>query len=111
MIEKLDAGLAGKLLIGLGCGLILFHTANLLGFVPQKITWLGKIESDRTMLVMGLVSIALNLVIVFCAAVKCNYWNSDIFSPIFSPVVEKILPFVFWWLVGNTIANFFRNLL
>jgi len=104
-MDKLDSKLAGKILIAVSSFLILFHVANLLGYIPRNITWLGQIDSKRTILIMAFVSIALNLIIIFCAVIKCNYWNSDFFNP----VVEKILPFVFWWLVGNTIANLFSR--
>jgi len=105
MLDKLDVALAGKILIVIPSCLVVFHIVNLLGFIPLNITWLGQIDSNRTMVIMGLVSICLNLVLILCALVTCHYWN----SPFLSPIVEKILPWVFYWLVGNTIANLFSK--
>ena len=105
MLDKLDFELAGKTLVIVSSCLVIFHVANLLGYVPHNITWLGQIDSNRIMLIMGFVSIALNLLVILCALTKCKFWSSASFNSI----VEKILPFVFWWLVGNTIANLFAK--
>lgn len=105
MLDKLDLELAGKVLIFVSSCLVVFHVANLFGYIPHNITWLGQIDSNRTMLIMGLVSMALNLLVILCAVVKCKFWNS---ATLYS-FVEKILPIVFWWLVGNTIANLFAK--
>lgn len=105
MFDKIGQNLAAKILIGISAALIVFHTANLFGLIPMNITWLGKIEADRTMLIMGAVSILLNAAFVLCAAVELKWVR----SPLLASVVEKILPFLFWWLVGNTIANLFSE--
>ena len=103
MINKLRPELAGKILIGISSALIVFHVLNLMGLIPLNITWLGHINSDPTMLIMGLLSIFINGVVFLCAMVKCNYVTSIFLRS----CVERILPFVFWWLVGNTVANLF----
>lgn len=102
---QLDPVLAGRLLIGICSLLIVFHAVNFLGIVPVNITWLGKLDSNTSIKIMSLVSIAINLVIVFCAAVKSRYVQNTFLDPI----VDKLLPFVFWWLVGNSIANLFAK--
>ena len=102
---RLDPVLAGRLLIVICSLLIVFHAANFLGIVPVNITWLGKLDSNESIKIMSLVSIAINLAIVFCAAIKCKYIKNTFLDSI----VEKSLPFVFWWLVGNSIANLFAK--
>ncbi len=102
---RLDPLLAGRLLIGICSLLVVFHTANFLGIVPVNITWLGQLDSNVSIKVMSLVSIAINLVVVFCAAIKCKYIKNTSLDSI----VEKLLPIVFWWLVGNSIANLFSK--
>ena len=105
MINSIESGLAGKILIGLSSGLIGFHIINMLGLIPVNVTWLGRVDADRTMLLMGLLSIFLNLIVIMCALVKCNYVS----VPLLTSIIVTILPFVFWWLVGNTIANLFSK--
>jgi len=105
MLNKLDAGLAGKILLGISSLLIVFHIVNMLGVIPQNITWMGQFSSKRTLLIMGLVSIALNIAIIFCALVNNKY----ITDPKLQSFGEKLIPFVFYWLVGNTIANLFAK--
>lgn len=105
MINSIESGLAGKILIGLSSGLIGFHIINMLGLIPVNVTWLGRVDADRTMLFMGLLSIFLNLIVIMCALVKCNYVS----VPLLTSIIVTILPFVFWWLVGNTIANLFSK--
>ncbi len=105
MINSIESGLAGKILIGLSSGLIGFHIINMLGLIPVNVTWLGRVDADRTMLFMRLLSIFLNLIVIMCALVKCNYVS----VPLLTSIIVTILPFVFWWLVGNTIANLFSK--
>ena len=105
MINKLNYELAGSVLIFLPAILILFHIANMLGLIPVNIVWTGRIASESMMFVMGTVSILLNGAIMICAMVKLGFIRNDACQTI----VEKLLPIVFWWLVGNTIANLFSK--
>jgi len=102
---RLNPRFAGKILIGVCSVLIIFHTTNLFGLIPANVTWLGRIESGFAKMIMAMVSIGLNIVIIICAAVKLGYVKSTNMSSL----VEKALPFVFWWLVGNSIANLFSK--
>jgi len=105
MIEKIGFKLAGLILIGLCSALLVFHISNFFGLVPLNITWLGRIESNSTMQIMTMISLILNAIIILCATVKCQF----IKSPTLLPMVNRMLPFVFWWLIGNTIANLFSK--
>lgn len=71
----------------------------------MNIVWTGRVTSGPSMVVMGLVSILLNAIIVFCALVKAK----TISNTVYRPIVEKMLPFVFWWLVGNSVVNLFSK--
>lgn len=102
---RLDPKLAGKILIGTCSMLVVFHVANYLGKIPVNVSWLGRIDSSNGIKIMSLVSIALNVIIIICAAVKCKYINNAYLTS----VVEKVLPIVFWWLVGNSVANLFSQ--
>ena len=104
-IELLDKRLAGKILIVLCSGLIVFHICNLFGFIPLNITWLGRVESSLSGLLFGLLSIFINSVVIACAVAMCGFVNSQRLRAL----VQPVLPFVFWWLVGNTIANLFAK--
>ena len=105
MNDKLSFKLAGKILIVLSSILIIFHFCVILGLIPQNIVWTGRITTERTKLILGFVSIFLNLIILFCAVVRMGYIDHKNLKVI----VKKMLPFVFWWLVGNTIANLFSK--
>lgn len=105
MIRKLSPKLAGHILIFISSALIVFHIVNILGLTPMNITWLGHVDTDRTKQIMGLFSIFINSAVILCAVVKCNYVRRTSFKLI----VERILPFVYWWLVGNTVANLFSK--
>lgn len=105
MADNPSCGLATKTLLIIPSALIVFHICNLFGLIPLNIVWMGSITSDKTMLLMGSVSILINAAMVFIALVKCRYisqrWALSI--------TEKFLPIMFWWLVGNTVANVFSN--
>ena len=105
MVIKIEPRLAGNILIGVCSALIIFHVVNMLGLIPLNITWLGRVNADRAKLVMGSLSILINCVIILCALVKCNYVNNAFLTT----SIERVLPFVFWWLVGNTVANLFSK--
>ncbi len=105
LIKVLSFDLALKTLIVLPCALILFHICNILGLVPVNIVWTGRITSDSKMQVMGMVSILLNAIILLCALAKARYIKNEYFQLL----VEKMLPFVFWWLVGNSVVNLFSK--
>lgn len=102
---SLDPGVAGKILIGICSVLVVFHVANFFGKIPLNISWLGRIDSNSTLKIMSFVSIILNVIIIICALVKCKYINNARVIAL----VETILPIVFWWLVGNSIANLFSK--
>lgn len=104
-LMSLDPGIAGKILIGICSLLIAFHVANYLGKIPVNVSWLGRIDSDSTLKFMSFVSVILNVIIIICALVKCKY----IYSEKMNSLIDKVLPFVFWWLVGNSIANLFSK--
>jgi len=104
-VMKLNPALAGKILISICSILVAFHASNYLGKIPVNVTWLGRIDSNSTVKIMSLLSIVLNTIIIVCAAVKLNYIDSARIKSI----VEKALPIVFWWLVGNSIANLFAK--
>ena len=104
MIYNLRPEFACKLLLVMSSALIVFHVFNILGLIPFNIIWLG-FGSGQKALFLGLLSILLNGIIFLCAVVKCNYVDMKCLKPI----VESILPFVFWWLVGNTVANLFSK--
>lgn len=105
MAHNPRCGLATKTLLIIPSALIVFHICNLCGLIPLNIVWMGRITSDKTMLLMGSVSILINAVMVFIALVKCGHisqrWALSI--------TEKLLPIMFWWLVGNTVANVFST--
>lgn len=104
MINKLKLKPAGLILIVLPSLLIIFHICILLKILPSDIVWLG-LTSESTTTILALVSILINLIIIFCSVVQLQYLkNKTALS-----IVEKILPVVFWWLVGNTIANLFSK--
>lgn len=105
MINKLNLKLAGMVLIILPSLLIIFHICILLRLIPHNIVWTGRITSESTITIMALFSILINSVVIFCAAVQLQYINNS--KSIY--FVEKALPFVFWWLIGNTIANLFST--
>jgi len=105
LILRLDYEIAGKMLIAICSTLVIFHLANIFGMIPINITWLGQIDSDNKIKLMSVASVALNMIIIFCAAVKIEYVKSTYLIL----VVEKVLPFVFWWLIGNSIANLFSK--
>lgn len=105
MIGKLKFKWAGNILILLSSLLIVFHIINLLGLIPDNIVWTGRVTSERTKLIMGAVSIILNLIILLSAAIRLNYIGNEKQQEL----VRKILPFLFYWLVGNTIANLFSK--
>lgn len=105
MINKLSLRFAGTVLIAIPTLLIIFHICVFFGLVPQDIVWTGRITSESSILIMAFVSIFLNLVLIFCAVVQMGYLK----NPKSILIVEKILPFVFYWLIGNTIANLFSK--
>ncbi len=57
------------------------------------------------MWIMGSFSILLNLIILFSALVKGKYLKKEAHQV----MAAKVLPFMFWWLVGNTLANLFSE--
>lgn len=105
MVSKLSAKLAGTILIILPSLLIVFHLCIFMRILPHNIVWTGRITSESTVSIMAIISILINLVVIFCAAVQMNYLKDN--RAIL--IAEKILPFVFWYLVGNTIANLFSK--
>lgn len=105
LIDKLSYKLAARILLVVPCLLVIFHIANLFGLVPVNIVWTGRISSSNTMMLMGMFSIALNVAYMWFGAVRSNYINNE-FSERFS---NKVYPFLFWWLVGNSVANLFSK--
>ena len=105
MIDKFDYNLAARILIIAPGILVIFHICNLFGLVPGNIVWTGRISSSKTMLLFGLVSIALNFTYMWFGAVRGNYIQ-NLFS---DSLANKLYPFLFWWLVGNSVANVFSK--
>ena len=105
MIEKLNYRFAALALILVPGLLIVFHVANLLGFLPVNIIWTGRITSTNAMYAMGLVSIALNIAYMWFGAVRVGYIKNTT-ALAFS---NKLYPFLFWWLVGNSFVNLFSK--
>lgn len=105
MIDKLNYKLAAHILIIVPALLVIFHVFNLLGLVPENIVWTGRISSNKTMLFFGMVSIFLNIAYMWFGAVRSHYIQNT-FS---DNLAKRIYPFLFWWLVGNSIGNLFSK--
>lgn len=105
MIDKLSYSLAARILVVVPGMLVIFHICNLLGWIPGNIVWTGRLSSNDTMILMGIVSVALNVAYLWFGSVRCNYIetaNSTAWA-------NKLYPFLFWWLVGNSVANLFAR--
>lgn len=105
MDEKLSYALAAKILVVVPCLLIIFHLCNLLGFVPLNIVWTGRVSSSKAFFAMGILSIVLNIAYMWFGLVR----GKTIDKPSFQTFANRLYPFLFWWLVGNSIANLFSK--
>lgn len=105
MIQKLKLKHAGLVLIILPALLIVFHICIFLKLIPSNIVWLGQVSSESSSAIMAIVSIVINGILIFCSIVQLQYFKNKTAHAI----VEKMLPFVFWYLVGNTVFNLFSK--
>ena len=101
--HKISHTAAVTIMLILPTCLIVFHICNLFGLIPQNIVWTGRISSRTSLVVMGSLSIVLNLLLVFCALIGGEYITNQKYQNI----GRVLIPFMFWWLVVNTIANLF----
>ena len=104
-IHALKIEHAAMVLLCVPLVLIVFHIANILGLVPQKIVWTGRVTSAGAALLLGIVSISLNLALVFCGATQLGLLRGTGFRR----KAEMLTLWMMWWLAGNTIVNLFSR--
>lgn len=83
----------------------LFHLSIILGLIPGNIVWGGKFQNPAELMRMELISILVNILIIFIIAMKAGYIKSLV------PV--KFLNILLWLFVLlfalNTIGNLFAE--
>ena len=90
-----------KLLIGLLSLVIVFHILVLLQIIPYNIAWGGRLKTVQEMYVFEIVSIALNLFLIWIVWLRAKN------------VKSKIVNIILWVFFGifslNTIGNLFAQ--
>lgn len=90
-----------KLLIGLLSLVIVFHILVLLQIIPYNISWGGRLKTVQEMYVFEIVSIALNLFLIWIVWLRAKN------------VKSKIVNIILWVFFGifslNTIGNLFAQ--
>ncbi len=82
-----------------------FHLLVLLKVIPFTIVWAGKINTVEQMRVFELVSLAINLLLIFTVLIKGKYLKINIHTKI----IQVILWIFFILFVLNTIGNLFSK--
>lgn len=94
---------AFRILFGILFLVILFHLLILVKIIPYEITWGGRLQSDKEMVVFEGISITLNLFLVWMLSLKAKN------------VRNWFVSFVLWFFcvlfVLNTIGNLFAETL
>ena len=84
---------------------LIFHVLILIQIIPYAIVWAGKLENVQEMVVFEMISIVVNLVLIFVILTQGNYLKID-FS-------QKVLNFTLWVFIVvfslNTIGNLFSK--
>lgn len=102
-MKKFIRANAINLFLGLLSMVIVFHVFILTKIIPYTIAWGGRLENDAEMYVFELISIAINLLIMFVLAIKAGYLTMK--------VSEKILDIVLWIFFFLFCLNTLGNLL
>jgi hypothetical protein len=102
-MKKFIRANAINLFLGLLSMVIVFHVFILTKIIPYTIAWGGRLENDAEMYVFELISIAINLLIMFVLALKAGYLTMK--------VSEKILDIVLWIFFFLFCLNTLGNLL
>ncbi len=96
-----------KVLLGITSAVLIFHFLILLRIVPYDIAWGGRVETVQEMIVLELLSIAINLFFVFVLLQKVH-----LVRLLFS---ERALTYILWGFffifVLNTLGNLFAKTL
>ena len=100
IISESKAALA---LIAILSMLIIFHLLLLVNIVPYNIVWGGKIENKSELLKFELLSIFVNLLMIFIVSVKEKFLNVKIH--------RKVIQIALWLMFAIFILNTIGNLL
>ena len=82
-----------------------FHALVLVGVVPFKIVWGGRLQTRQQMLVFETVSIFINAVMIATVAAKINLLKWRV-RPVFIKVMLWVMTGLF---TANTVGNLFSN--
>lgn len=84
---------------------VIFHILIMSKIIPYDIVWWGRLTNDAEMYRFESISLMLNVFIVILVATK--WWFIKYFLP--AKVVSLMLRWLFFILIGNTIANVFSE--
>jgi hypothetical protein len=95
----------GRALLILSSLVLVFHTGVLLGLVPQEWVWAGKVQEQKTLLILESVSITMNLVLMLVVASKLKL--------VAAGMNKKLQTVLLWFFVFvfalNTVGNLFAK--
>jgi len=103
LIYKIPFLTAARLMLALLLMVLIFHLCVLLGWIPHTIVWGGRIQSQEEFILLEIVSLLINLLLMWIIAQKAGYVKK-LFS-------EKTLKFSLWGMAGLFALNTLGNLM
>ena len=103
MIQKIPFKLAVNIVLLIISLIVVMHITVLLQFIPYQMVWGGRLNSVSEMQQFELISIIINLLVLYIVSTKGGYLNFGI--------SKKMLQIILWILVAlfalNTVGNLF----
>jgi hypothetical protein len=97
--------IAGKIVLALIAGVLVFHTLIITGIIPFTIVWGGKLKTEAEMVRFEIISLSINIFLFLTVLMTLGYLRASIPS--------RIIRFVLWTFallfLVNTIGNLFAE--
>lgn len=98
---KLSAQTTSKILIGLLCGVILFHLCVLIGIIPANIVWGGQFSAGNAIYILEISSILMNTCLIWVLLLKGNWLKISLSHK----AIHFILQIFLFLFILNTLGN------
>ena len=95
----------GRALLILSSLVLVFHICVLFGLVPQEWVWAGKVQEQKTLLLLETVSISMNLLLMLVVASKLKFVAAGM-----NKKLQTVLLWLFVFVFAlNTVGNLFAE--
>ncbi len=94
-----------KILLGILISVIFFHLLILFKIIPYEITWGGRLQNDKEMYIFEVISILINMLLIWVLLMKGNFVNYKIPESAVNLILWVFLVIFFLNTIGNLFAK------